>query len=94
MIAAVYRTWHDTAPYLRYGVMVLRWATPYRVIPGEGRITIASYSSDRPGANARRQAPAEIDVQHEADGRVSVHQAVPRHRGANITGQRQIAVLD
>ena len=40
------------------------------------------------------QAAAEIDVQHEPDGHVSVHQGVPRHGGANISGQRQIAVLD
>ena len=33
MIASVRRAWHDTAPYLRYVVMVLRRATRYCVTP-------------------------------------------------------------
>src|SRR5205814_5209306 len=92
MIADVYRTRYDTAPYLCYIVMVLRRATLYRVSPREGRVRIASFSSDRPGANARRHAASEIEMHGERSCA-----SIDRHSGdtaANIAGQGQITYLD
>ena len=93
VIAAVCRSWHDTAPYLTYDVMVCRRTTLYHVIPCEGCIAIACESSDRPGANARRQGPAEIHMQCESDGR-GVREAVPCHTGTTVAAHRQVAVLN
>src|SRR5205823_15053442 len=62
MVADVRRAWHDTAPNLRYDVMVWRRAALYRVIPREGRNTIAGVSSDRPGRNVRRPAASDIEL--------------------------------
>src|SRR5205823_3200988 len=92
MIAGVYRTRYDTAPYLCYVVMVLRRATLYRVSPREGRVRIASFSSDRPGPNARRHAASEVEVHGERSCA-----SIDRHSGdtaANIAGQGQITCLD
>ena len=67
-------------------------ATLYRVIPREGRITIASFSSDRPGPNTRRHAASESEVHGER--RCA---SIDRHSGdaaASIARQGQIARLD
>ena len=45
--------------------VLLRRTTLDRVIPCEGRITIASFSSDRPGTNARRHAASKSEVYGE-----------------------------
>ena len=88
MIADVRCARHDTAPYLRYGVMVWRRATLYCVIPREGRITIAPISSDRPRPNARRYAASEIEMQHEPGSHVAVDDLDTGHAAASIAGQR------
>ena len=72
VIADVGIAWYDAATYLLYVVIVLRRATLYRVTSREGRARIAELIVDRPGGNARRQAPAEIDMQREPRSHVSV----------------------
>src|SRR4029077_16657746 len=49
-IAGFSRTWHDATADLGYGVVVLRRTAVDRVIPREGRVTIASISGDGAGA--------------------------------------------
>ena len=88
MIADVGDTWHDILALSTLCVMVCRRATPYRVIPGEGRITIARMSSDRSGTNGRRRAPTKIEM-HREGGRVSVDLDVS-DAPTSIAGQRQI----
>src|SRR4029077_13169969 len=66
MVAGVGRPWHDTAADLRDVVMIL-WRTAFdRVHPRECRDRIAPISRDRSGANARRHAASETEVQGEA----------------------------
>ena len=88
MIAGVHGARHDSLGYRRYGVMILRRATRYRVIPGKGRISIACVSSDRSGTNGRRRAPTKIEM-HREGGHVSVHLDVS-DAPTSIAGQRQI----
>src|SRR5206468_6410214 len=90
VIADVYRAWHDTAPYLSYGVMVWRRASLDCVSPREGRVSIAAIRGDRPGANARRHAASEIEMHREPGSCVAVAEAEGSH-GAE--GQGQIACL-
>ena len=94
MIADVRDTWHDRLGYRRYGVMIGRRATFDRVVPREGRISIARVSSDRPGPNVRRHAASEIEMQREPGSRVAVDQGHRGHAAANIAGQGQITCLD
>jgi hypothetical protein len=72
VIADVSSTWHDTAADLRDGVMILRRAAFYGVIPRECRVTIASISGDRPCAKARRQHSTEVHMEREPDSRVPI----------------------
>ena len=74
------RPWHDAAADLRDVVMVCRRATFYGVIPGEGRISIASHSSNRSGPNARRHAASEIEMHRERAVSVAVDQLNMRSR--------------
>src|ERR1700746_3858938 len=94
MIADVYRAWHDAAPDLRYGVVVLRWTTCDRVIPRERRVRIAAISSDRPGPNARGSAASEIEMHREPGSCVAVDELDSGHAAAGVAGQGQIARLD
>ena len=84
----------DTAAYLRYIVMVWRRAALYCVTPREGGIRIAPISRDRSGANARRHAASEIEMQREPGSRVAVDELDRGHATASIAGQRQIARRD
>ena len=74
--------------------IVLRRATLYRVIPREGRVSIASASSDRPGRNARRHAASEIEMEREVGSRVAVLQHDIGYAAASAAGQGQIACRD
>jgi hypothetical protein len=87
VITGIRRSWHD-----RVGSRsnrVLAWRTTLDcVIACKGRITIASFSSDRSGTNGRRRAPTKIEM-HRERGRVSVHLDVS-DAPTSITSQRQI----
>ena len=72
--------------------MVWRRATLDCVISREGGVRIAPVSRDRSGANARRHAASEIEMQREPGGHVSVDQLDVGH--SCRSGQRQIARLD
>src|SRR3982751_6656406 len=84
MIAYVRVPWDDTGLDLIYVVVVLRRATFDCVTAGEGRVRVAELIGDRPGGDARRHAPAEIEMQREAGGHVSVDHLDSRHTAANI----------
>ena len=93
VVARVCRAWHDTAPYLRYGVMVLRRTAPYCVISREGRADIAECIGDRPGGNVRRHGPTEGEIQREPRSHVGVDYADPGYVAAGSAAQRQIGRL-
>ena len=92
MVPRIRRPWHDAAADLRNVVMVCRRAAFHCVTPREGRIRIASHSSNRPRSNARRHAASEIEMHREL-GSAAVDSNCG-HAAANIAGQGQIARLD
>ena len=69
MIASIDGTRHDRVGPLRDDIILGR-ATLDVIISREGRITIASFSSDRVGPNARCHAASEIEMHREVDSRI------------------------
>ena len=94
MVANVRGACHDAAAYLRYVVVVCRGTALHCVIPREGGVRIASYSSNRPGAYTRRHAASEIEVHREASSCVAVNELDLGDAAANIAGQSEIAGLN
>ena len=91
MVTGVGCSRHDRASSGGDDVLVGR-ATLDRVIPCEGRITIASLRSDRSGPNARRHT-ASINEMHCELGSAAVDSNCG-HAAASIAGQSQITRLD
>jgi hypothetical protein len=84
---------HDRIGSRGHDVLLRRTAL-YAVIPCEGLIAIASFSSDRPRPNARRHAASEIEMHRELGSRVAVDDLDSSHAAVNIPGQGQVARLD
>lgn len=93
VITGVCRAWHDRIGAVSYDVLARR-TTGDVVIPSEGRITIASFSSDRPSPNARRHAASESEMHRELGSLVAVDDLDTGHAAASITRQSQIARAD
>ena len=91
MVTGVGRPRHDRIGSLGEDVL-LRRTTLYVVRPTKGRISIASFSSDRSGPNARRHAASESEMHCElgsaaVDGNCG-------HAAARVAGQSQIAYVN
>ena len=91
MTADVSVTRHDRIGAIGDDVLLGR-TTLDRVIPCEGRINIASFSSDRSGTNARRHAASEGEMHCEL-GSIAAD-SNRGHAAARIAGQGQIAYVD
>jgi hypothetical protein len=94
VVTDIRRAWDNATAYLGYLIMILRRATCDRVIPCEGRITIAPCSSDRSGCNARCRAATEIEMQRKPGSHVAVDELDSGHTAASVAGQGQVAGLD
>src|SRR5262249_16283320 len=91
MITNVGRARHDRIGSL--SDRVIGWRTTLDiVIPCEGGIAIASFSSDRPGPNAGCYAASESEMYRELGSAAS--DANRGYAAANVAGQSQIARVD
>ena len=90
MVTRIGRPRHDRIGSRGDDVLLGR-TTLDRVIPCEGGISIASFSSDRSGPNARRHAASESEMHRELSS--AAVDSNCGHAAARVAGEGQIAYV-